>query len=194
MTYFFHQRFSEWFIFGIHFSGTQFTKKKIVSNGHTVKIVAYTGESEYVQGCTHLYIFLESTNQVQIFSTNVSIKEHKELLCRKRIQSCIYKSTGCPFKGPADTMMSHQASCQYRPGYNIIKCEICGDPIHLPKFSKTKFENQKRCFNCRLTLKRTVPSGWSTEIKVDGPLNSKVIGASNLDGHSGPSFQFIWIR
>ena len=83
------------------------------------------------------------------FSTNVSIKEHKELLCPKRIQSCIYKSTGCPFKGPADTMMSHQASCQYRPGYNVIKCEICGDPIHVPKFSKTKFENQNRCFNCR---------------------------------------------
>ena len=84
-----------------------------------------------------------------VFSTNVSIKEHKELLCPKRIQSCIYKSTGCPFKGPADTMMTHQASCQYRPGYNVVKCEFCGDPIHQPKFSKTKFENSKRCFNCR---------------------------------------------
>ena len=111
------------------------------------------GIYRWVRVCTGLYTFVhffESTNQIQIFSTNVSIKEHKELLCPKRIQSCIYKSTGCPFKGPADTMMSHQASCQYRPGYNIIKCEICGDPIHLPKFSKTKFENQKRCFNCRL--------------------------------------------
>ena len=103
----------------------------------------------------HIQI-LKSTNQSQVFSTNVSIKEHKELLCPKRIVCCIYKSTGCPHKGPADTMMSHQASCQYRPGYNIIKCEICGDPIHLPKFSKTKFENQKRCFNCRFSIKSRV--------------------------------------
>ena len=34
----------EWFIFGIHFSGIQFTKKKIASNGHTVKIAVSTGE------------------------------------------------------------------------------------------------------------------------------------------------------
>ena len=52
MTYFFHQSVSEWFIFGIHFSGTQFTKKKIVSNGHTVKIVVYTGEQRLVRTWT----------------------------------------------------------------------------------------------------------------------------------------------
>ena len=39
----------EWFIFGILFSGIQFTKKKIVSNGHTVKIVASTGEQMFAQ-------------------------------------------------------------------------------------------------------------------------------------------------
>ena len=111
-------------------------------------------------------ITLESSNQIQVFSTNVSIKEHKELLCPKRIVCCIYKSTGCPHKGPADTMMSHQASCQYRPGYNIIKCEICGDPIHLPKFSKTKFENQKRCFNCRLEVKMTSSKTGRSSLKL----------------------------
>ena len=128
-----------------------------------------TAVDSCVQSCTDMYrepIALESTNQIQVFSTNVSIKEHKELLCPKRIVCCIYKSTGCPHKGPADTMMSHQASCQYRPGYHIIKCEICGDPIHLPKFSKTKFENQKRCFNCRLEVKMTSSKTGRSSLKL----------------------------
>ena len=135
--------------------------------------------SRHEQACTDIQV----NQSLSIFSTNVSIKEHKELLCPKRIQCCIYKSTGCPFKGPADTMMSHQASCQYRPGYNIIKCEICGDPIHLPKFSKTKFENHKRCFNCRLVYFEGLVPIWAV-------LRDESGRSFTLEGHW--SFQFIW--
>jgi len=89
-----------------------------------------------------------------IYSTNVSIKEHQELLCPKRIISCIYKATGCPYRSEADIMMAHQAMCEYRPGYNVIKCESCGDPIHQPKFQREKsFENQKICIHCRTEVK-----------------------------------------
>ena len=50
--------------------------------GHTVKIAVSTGKNNFVPICAW---FLKSTNQSQVFSTNVSIKEHKELLCPKRI-------------------------------------------------------------------------------------------------------------